>query len=147
MSVAKNGDTVSLLKECNAGCKMATSSIEQLSEYIHTPEFKKLVDEYNNEHVELGDECHALLNEVGEDEKDPHPMAKAMSWMTSEVKMSINGDEKKAAKILMEGCSMGIQSLSEYINKYSEADASVLKIAMKLRNSEEEMLEKLEQYV
>lgn len=147
MSAAKNGDTVALLKECNAGSKMATSSIEQISEYVTTPEFQEMLHKYNAQHVKLGDECHTLLNEAGADEKDPHPMAKAMSWVTAEMKLKMNGDEKKAAGILMDGCSMGIKSLSEYLNQYSDADDDAKRICEDLRKLEEDMLEELEQFV
>ena len=147
MSAAKHGDTIALLKECNAGTKMATSSIEQISDYISTPELKELLHKYNARHIELGDECHTLLNEAGADEKDPHPVAKAMSWIYSEVKLTLGGDEKKAAGILMDGCSMGIKSLSEYLNQYSDADEDSKRICKKLRELEEDMLEQLEEYV
>lgn len=147
MSKALNGDSVALLKECDAGTKMATSSLEQIGEYIKTPELKELIHKYNADHIKLGEECHALLNEAGKDEKDPHPMAKAMSWLTSEMKLSVGGDEKKAAGILMDGCAMGIKSLSEYLNKYSGADDTVKRICEKLRKLEEDMHEKLEVYV
>lgn len=147
MGAALNGDTVALLKECNAGTKMATSSIEQISEYVTTPEMKELLHKYNADHIKLGDECHRILNEAGKDEKDPHPMAKAMSWITSEVKLSMGGDEKKAAGILMEGCAMGIKSLSEYLNQYSGADDTSRRICEKLRALEEEMMQKLQAYV
>lgn len=147
MSAAKNGDTIALLKECNAGSKMATSSMEQISEYVATPEFKEMLHRYNAEHIKIGDQCHTILNESGVDEKDPHPVAKAMSWLTSEVKLTMNGDEKKAAGILMDGCSMGIKSLSEYLNQYSAADDQAKRLCEKLRKLEEDMMEELQKYV
>lgn len=147
MSAAKNGDTIALLKECNAGSKMATGSIAQIGAYVTTPEFKELLHRYNDDHARLGDECHELLNEAGADEKDPHPMAKAMSWFTSEVKLSMNGDEKKAAGILMDGCAMGIKSLSEYLNQYSGADEEAKRLCGQLRKLEENMQEDLQQFV
>lgn len=147
MSAALNGDTVALLKECNAGTKMATSSIEQISEYVTTPELKEMLHKYNADHIKLGEKCHELLNEAGKEEKDPHPMAKAMSWLTSEMKLSMGGDEKKAAGILMDGCAMGIKSLSEYLNQYSGASDTAKRICEKLRGLEEDMHEKLEAYV
>ena len=33
-------DTKKLLKECNAGCKSATNSIEQVIEFVKDSEFK-----------------------------------------------------------------------------------------------------------
>lgn len=147
MSAARNGDTIALLKECNAGTKMATSSMEQIGEYITTPELKELLHKYNADHIKLGEECHEILNEAGVEEEDPHPMAKTMAWVSSEIKLSFGGDEKRAAGILMKGCSMGIQSLSEYLNQYSGADDTAKRICEKLRKLEEDMLEKLEAFV
>ena len=38
--------TVVLLKECNAGCKMAINSMERLKEYVKNASLNELLEEY-----------------------------------------------------------------------------------------------------
>ncbi|MBP5210093.1 MAG: hypothetical protein J6125_04440, partial [Clostridia bacterium] len=71
----KDNDTLSLLRECNAGCKSATNSMEQIGSFVKDEGLRSLLDEYNRRHAELGDKCHTLLNEAGHEEKDPRPIA------------------------------------------------------------------------
>lgn len=127
-----NKDTICLLKECNAGCKAATNSMEQVQEYLQEGKLKKLIDRYNDEHIKLGDKCHDLLNQEQEHEKDPSPMAKMFSWISTEMKMMLNNDEKKVADIMVDGCNMGIKSLSKYMNEYATADEKSKEIAREL---------------
>lgn len=142
-----NDDTISLLKECNAGCKMATSSIEQVMPSVMEEKMRELLHHYNRKHIAIGDACHELLNKEGKDEKDPHPIAKAFSWFSAEMKMMINDKPNHIAKLLMDGCNMGIQSVSEYLNKYETADEKSKELAKQLVNCEEEFLDKLKEFL
>lgn len=138
-----NEDTICLLKECNAGCKMATDSMEQVMEYVENDELRKLINQYNEPHIALGEECNRLLKEGNKDEKDPPLMAKAFSWLSTEVKMMMNDDSKKIAKIMIDGCNMGIQSLSEYVNKYVNASKEVKDLANQLIRIEQDFMNDL----
>jgi len=111
-------DTVELLKECDAGCKMAVESMEQISKYVTDEQLKTLITKYNGEHIKMEEDIHRLLNNLGEEDKEPNPFAKASSWVQSEVKMMINGDSKQAAHLLTDGCNMGVTSLNQYKNQY-----------------------------
>lgn len=140
-------DTIDLLQECNSGCKMATSSIEQVLPCISNKAFEKMIDDYNKQHIALGDEAHKLLNEHRADEKDPHPVAKAMSWITTEAKLTIQGDQKHIAKLLMDGCNMGIQSISEHKHKFKEANRESVDLADRLVKLEEDFMVDLKKYL
>ena len=59
-----NEDTINLLKECNAGCKMGTNSMEQLQRFIENEKLKSIIDEYNDKHIKIGDECHKMLKSI-----------------------------------------------------------------------------------
>ena len=76
-----NNDTINLLKECNAGCKSATNSMEQVMSYVKNEKLKALIDKYNDSHIKLGDECHNMLNELGEQEKDPQKIPAMQSTL------------------------------------------------------------------
>lgn len=142
-----NEDTINLLKECNAGCKSATNSMEQVMEFVEDTELKKLIEKYNAPHIQIGESCTKLLNEVNEEEKDPTPMAKTFSWLSTEIKLTINNDTCKIAKILMDGCNMGIQSLSEYKNKYANASKESLDLTERLIKIEQDFMDELRAFL
>ena len=49
-------DTIKLLKECDAGCKMAMDSIAQVEKYAEKEALKKLLDQYQKKHEKLKEE-------------------------------------------------------------------------------------------
>lgn len=142
-----NEDTIFLLRECNAGCKSATNSMEQVESYISDKKFKSIIDEYNDKHIKIGDECHKLLNEHDEGEKDPQIAAKAFSWISTEMKLMVNNDTSKIAEIMIDGCNMGIKSVSKYINKYKAASSESVDIAKKLVKMEQEFMNEMLEYM
>ena len=136
-------DTVSLLKECNAGCKSATNSLEQVREYIKDSALKDLVDKYDKRHVALGDECHTLLEEVGAKEKDPSPIPAAMAKLGTDIKLTINDSTSHIANLLADGCHMGVKSLTKYKNQYKNADQEAVHITENLIELEMNMYQDL----
>lgn len=138
-----NDDTINLLKECNAGCKSATNSMEQVQQYMNDENLKILIDEYNDKHIKLGDECHQMLNELEEEEKDPSTMAKAFSWFSTEVKLMMDDSSHKIADLMIDGCNMGIKSVSEYINKYNTASNESMDLAKRLVKIEQDFMSML----
>ena len=142
-----SNDTVKLLRECNAGCKSATNSMEQVLRYLDNEDLKNLIDEYNDKHIKLGDECHQMLNELDEEEKDPDKMAKTFSWISTEVKLMMDGNSQKIAELMIDGCNMGIKSLSKYINQYKNASKKSVDLAKRLIKIEQEFMNELLKYL
>ena len=142
-----SNDTVKLLRECNAGCKSATNSMEQVLRYLDNEDLKNLIDEYNDKHIKLGDECHQMLNELDEEEKDPDKMAKTFSWISTEVKLMMDGNSQKIAELMIDGCNLGIKSLSKYINQYKNASNESVDLAKRLIKIEQEFMNELLKYL
>lgn len=143
-----NRDTARLLKECNSGCKCATNSMEQVMPFLKDkPELRKLIEHYNDRHIKIGDECHALLNSVDLDEKDPPSIVKAMSWFSTEIKLLMDDTTAHIAGLMVDGCSMGIKSLSGYLNQYTEASEDCCKLTRKLIDLEQEFMNELLKFV
>ena len=140
-------DTVELLKECDAGCKMAIDSMQQISKYVSDDKLKTIIQKYNDSHIKLEEDIHRLLNNLGEEDKEPNPIAKASSWLQSEVKMMMNCDAKQAAHLLTDGCNMGVKSLCEYKNQYKAADDKSVKICEKLCDIETKMTYELQEFL
>ncbi len=55
-----NSDTIKLLKECDAGVKMAVSSIDEVLDDILSPELKKILLQSKEHHENLGNTIHSL---------------------------------------------------------------------------------------
>lgn len=142
-----NSDTIKLLKECDAGSKMAVASIDDVVEKIRDSSMKSLLQESKDHHEKLGNEIHFLLNQYGKSEKDPHPMAKGMSWMKTNMKMTMDDSDATAADLITDGCNMGIKSLYRYLNQYKAADDTSKDICNRLVSIEEELRKGLRNYL
>lgn len=140
-------DTICLLKECNSGCKSATNSMEQVLPYVKDEELSNLIHKYNEKHVSIGDDCHTMLNEYGKDEKDPEPIAGAMAWLGTEIKLKMDDSTEKIAGLMMDGCNMGIKGLSSSLNQYKDASAESRRLTTRLVHMEEDFLEELKPFV
>jgi len=135
----ENKDTVSLLKECNSGCKSATNSMEQLQKYVNDPALDRILNRYIERHAAIGEECHARLNAAGKGEEDPAPVPAAMAKMSIAMKMAVNPDTAHIADMLEDGCNMGVKSLAKYRNQYKNASEEAKNLTNELIGLETEM--------
>lgn len=142
-----DANTVELLQECSAGCKMAIDSISQVQDYVKNPKLRNLMDAYNQKHDELQVRIRQLLGEYREEDKEPSMMAELGSKMKITMKMNMHPDEHQVAKLMMDGCNMGIQSVSEYVNKYTDASKEAQDIAKELIKAEEDFMIEMKQFV
>ena len=142
-----NEDTTQLLKECNSGCKMAIESMEQVEGKIQDSRLKGIIDAYKDKHEQIQSRTAHLLWNGGEKEKEPGAMASAMSKMSTGIKMAYSGGSHQAAKIMMDGCNMGIQSICEYENDYGNASEEAKEIAHSLVKMEKEFMAEMEQFL
>ena len=82
---------------------MALDSMEQIQNSAGDQKLSNLIQKYQQKHRQLASETAQLLNESGNEEKEPGMMAQAMSWISTEMKLMVNNDSRQAAKILMDG--------------------------------------------
>ena len=135
----KNQNTIELLKECDAGTKMAVAWIAEVRDFVHDVNLKNLLTESKEHHETLGNELHSLLLEYNSSDKEPNPIAKGMSWMKTNVKLAMDESDATIADLITDGCNMGVKSLSRYLNQYQAADEETKDIAKKLIKQEEEL--------
>lgn len=140
-------DTIYLLMECDAGAKMAVSSIDEVLEKIEDSKLKELLKESKSHHEKLCDEIHTLLDQHGSPEKEPSPMAKGMSWLKTNMKLSMDESDATIADLITDGCNMGIKSLHKYENEYAQADHTAKSICKKLISIEEQLCKELKGYL
>ena len=140
-------DTVKLIKECDAGTKMAVASIDEVLDKVTDDGLKGLLQESKNHHKELEMEILEKLKEHNAEEKEPNPMAKGMSWMKTNVKMGMDNSDKTVADLITDGCNMGIKSLYKYLNQYQNADEESKKLCNKLIDIEETLRKDLRNHL
>lgn len=132
-------DTIKLLRECDAGVKMGTASIDDVIEYVDSDTLRKYLSNCKIEHEKLNVEIQELLDKYKDDGKDPNPMAKGMSWMKTNMKLKMKESDDTIADLITDGCNMGVKSLNRYLNQYKAADEVSKDIAKRLINLEEKL--------
>lgn len=133
------GDTIKLLRECDAGIKMGVSSIEDALKYVKSSELKGILEVCMKEHEDIKERLQKLLDEYHDDGKEPPVMAKSMSWIKTNFKLAVNESDGEVASLMTDGCNMGVKSLSKYLNQYKAADEKSKGIAKELIELEENL--------
>lgn len=142
-----NQDTVNLLQECDAGTKMGVSSIDEVLEKVQNEKMKQLLSESKAHHEKLEEDIAHLLKQMNEEEKEPNPMAKGMSWIKTNVKLGMKESDSTIADLLTDGCDMGIKSLYRYLNQYKDAEQEATSIAKRLIDIEAKLETELRHYL
>lgn len=140
-------DTIKLLKECDAGVKTAVNSIDEVLDNIKSEDLRRIMNASRREHQEIGDNIHSALNDLDETGKDPGTMARAMSWMKINWKLSEKPTDATVANLMYDGCSMGVRSLAKYMNQYKGADPDSKKYAKKLIEAEDTLMTDLRTFM
>ena len=140
-------DTIKLLRECDAGIKMGVKSIDDVEKYVKSEDMKRLLQNCKSEHKRLEDEVEVMLAAYGDDGKNPNPIATGMSWMKTNVKLSMHHSDKTVADLMTDGCNMGVKSLSGYLNQYQAASERSKDIAKKLIAIESDLGESMRAYL
>ena len=132
-------DTVKLLRECDAGVKMGTASIDDVMSHVKSEALLQRLNKCKDEHNKLSLEIDKLLDKYRDDGKDPNPIAKGMSWVKTNLKLAADESDKTIADLMTDGCNMGVKSLNRYLNQYKAADEVSKDICKRLINLEERL--------
>lgn len=140
-------DSIKLLNECNSGTKMAVESLNEVLEKVKDENLRAILTASVEEHKKFGNLTHQKLIESHDSDKEPNPIAKAMSWMSTNVKLLTGDVDEKIADIVTDGCNMGIKSIARYLNQYPNATQDIKELANQLIKIEEKLLHELRPYL
>ncbi len=140
-------DTIKLLRECDAGVKMGVKSITDVIDHVSSKELKDMLHACKDRHDELDKELQELLGKYKDEGKEPSMMAEAMSKIKTEVKLGINDTDATVADLMIDGCDMGVKSLSRYLNQYAAADERSKDIAKRLISLEAKLSDELRAFL
>jgi len=140
-------DTIKLLRECDAGVKMGISSIDDVLDHVKKDDFRKKLTKCRQEHEDLQMKILQELEKYQDDGKKPNPIAKSMSWMKTNMKLTMEESDATVAELMTDGCNMGVKSLNRYLNQYKAADEVSKDMAKRLINLEEKLTVDIRQYL
>ena len=140
-------DTIKLLRECDAGIQMGVDSIDDVLNKVRSEKMRECLSQCKKEHQQLDAEVQALLEKYRDDGKDPSPVAKGMSWMKTTMKMAMDDSDATIADLMVDGCDMGVKSLSRYLNQYEAADEVSKDICKRLIKLEEKLGQQMREYL
>ena len=134
--------TYEILKECNSGCRMAVNSIEQLVVYLKNQELQELFSKYKEDYEKMERESIRLSEGKLQEEKFSEKAAETFAWISAEVKMMF-----KIAEMMIDGANMGIKSITEKLNRYSEAEKESISLAKKFEKTCEKLIQDMKKYL
>ena len=140
-------DSVELLKECDAGLEMAISSLEQVKPEANADNFLNMLDKYHKNHIKIQKDIDKKLVGYNENGKKANPFAEAMASMKTSFKLTANHTDNEIADLMIDGCNMGIKSVSKYMNQYSNASKEIMQLANDIVVLEQNFSNELRQYL
>lgn len=142
-------DTVELLQSCHRGTVTAINSFEQVLDHAQSDTLRQRLEETLDRHRALGKNVGEALRNHGTEAADPNVMARASVWLTTEMRMLMDSENRdhQVAKLTINGCNMGIQTLSEDINRLPHADGKAMDMAASLITEEQKLMDDLRMYL
>ena len=74
-------------------------------------------------------------------------MSKPTPRISTDMKLMMEKDSHKIAEILIDGCNMGVKSLSRYLNEYKRATNEAKSVANRLIGIEQKLNDQIRQYL
>lgn len=140
-------DSVKLLRECDAGVKMGVSSIDEVIGAAKARGMRDALVKCREEHQALGQEIRERLERFHDQGKDPSPVAQTMSRLKTQAKLLLHESDASIARLMVDGCEMGVQSLDRYLEQYKAADERSKDIAKRLIGQEKQLASELRAFL
>lgn len=142
-----NQDTLSLLRECDAGVRMGTASIDDVLPYVKSADMRARLDRSKERHQRLQDEIERALDRFGDEGKTPNALLRGMSLVKTKVEITASPTDATIASLMTDGCGMGVKSLNRYLNQYEAADESSKDVAKKLIQLEKQLIDEIRDFL
>lgn len=140
-------DTIKLLRACDAGIKMGTTALAEVSGRVHSGGFRSCLKRCAVTHRALAHEIQALLDQYHDHGKRLGPVVRGMARMKTELRLAVDASDASIAQLMIEGCNMGTTSLSRYLNRYRAADRTSKDIARRLIAYEDRLVLELRPFL
>lgn len=115
-------DTIRLLRECDVGVKMGIAAIDDVVKDVSSEKLRAKLIDLKDDHQQLNADIQKLLGKYHDEGKEPNLLVKGMSQMKTLFRIATDKSDETIAELMLDGCDMGVKSLSRYLNQYKAAD-------------------------
>ncbi len=137
-------DSQKLLKETARGSKYAYESISIAEDYSKNKQMQRLLAKYKDEHQRIGRRAASMLTKGAALRPT---MAAAMTRIHTNVSLTLHPEASRVADLMINGCNMGIKSLSKVKNTSPCASPEAISLANELIQTEKQMIDDMLRFV
>ena len=139
--------TDKLINELHKACRAAIVGIDNLKTNINSEKLQTLIKKQNEFYEKFLSDIKKTAINYEIDPDDISVFMKANSFLMSKMETMIDGSDEKIAEIMINGTKMGIKQMDEIIHEFEDADEEILNYAKKFKESLEEFLNSLREFV
>lgn len=132
-------DTIHLLGDCTAGIELAISTMDGLLPDIRDRALRQRLREGMQAHRELREQTVSMLRQYGAAEKPAGAMSRSLSWLKTNTRMAMGGDDTTAAYLVADNCDTGVKTLCRSQNRYCMANRAAMDLSRELIRCQEQL--------
>lgn len=132
-------DTIHLLGDCTTDIELTLSAMNGLLPDIKDRSLRLRLREGMQDHRALQRQTASMLQQYGIPQKSANPMVKSLSWLKTNTRMAMGGDDTTAAYLVANHCDSGVKSLCRSQNRYCMANQAALELTREVIRCQERL--------
>lgn len=118
-----------LLEYLCQDAEMGRDSLSHIASLTKNNELQGLLTKQVANYQKSYQAADRLLHEKGKQAKGINPVTKVSGYVMSSMQTLVDDSPSKVAEIVIQGNTMGITSMTKYLNQYDGSDTQVAKLA------------------
>lgn len=142
----KQNEHIIFLNLIIQNAEMGIIGIDSVLKKVKDEKIAKIISKQRKEYDTILEDAKKILLKYGAQEEKIGKVKEFASKMMSEA-MTMNADDKKIVKLMMEGNEKGVIEIQEKLNVYQDKDEEIVNLAEKLLATEEHNREEFKDYL
>jgi len=127
--------------------QMGVDTIKQLMGIVDEGAFKNMLTSQYNEYQQIHIAADQLLQQQKKEAKDIHVLAKISAYISINLNTLTNKSPSHISEMLIQGSTMGIIDITKNIKKYPTAESSIIDLANRLLQFEQQNTEECKKFL
>ena len=136
-----------LANKLNSDLSMAIEASTAMASKIKNGNLKNYLYSHAEKYEDLRDNLHKIVGENDKKLKSTNVISRDFLWMQVQLSSFRKSEESDYIESFIKGSEMGIESSSNLLTKYDDADNKLKKIAQNLQAIELDNIDKLKDYL